>query len=83
MHSWVPLAQAPSVETPKKVNSTESRGLWRWAKSSQGLLEAFAEAVGQTGAQRLVRGCGPHCPRSLEMTRREIRGEAARASLGL
>ena len=23
----------------------------------------YAEAVGQTGAQGLVRGCGPHCPR--------------------
>ena len=36
-------------------------------KSSQGLLfsEAripCAEAVGQTGAQGPVRGCGPHCP---------------------
>ena len=37
------------------------------AKSSQGLLfseakKPHAEAVGQTGAQGLVRGCGPHCP---------------------
>ena len=36
-------------------------------KSSQGLLfseakKPYAEAVGQTGAQGLVRGCGPHCP---------------------
>ena len=36
-------------------------------KSSQGLLFAeakktYAEAVGQTGAQGLVRGCGSHCP---------------------
>ena len=36
-------------------------------KSSQGLLFAeakktYAEAVGQTGAQGLMRGCGPHCP---------------------
>ena len=34
---------------------------------SQGLLfseakKPHAEAVGQTGAQGLVRGCGPHCP---------------------
>ena len=24
--------------------------------------KTYAEAVGQTGAQGLVRGCGPHCP---------------------
>ena len=39
----------------------------RLVKSSQGLLfseakKPYAEAVGQTGAQGLVRGCGPHCP---------------------
>ena len=39
-------------------------------KSSQGLLfseaqKPYAEAVGQTGAQGLVRGCGPHCPPGL------------------
>ena len=37
------------------------------SKSSQGLLfseakKPYAEAVGQTGAKGLVRGCGPHCP---------------------
>ena len=37
------------------------------SSQSQGLLfseakKPYAEAVGQTGAQGLVRGCGPHCP---------------------
>ena len=27
-----------------------------------GVKKTYAEAVGQTGAQGLVRGCGPHCP---------------------
>jgi len=36
-------------------------------KSSQGLLfseanKPYTKTVGQTGAQGLVRGCGPHCP---------------------
>ena len=30
--------------------------------SSGGKKKPYAEAVGQTGAQGLVRGCGPHCP---------------------
>ena len=30
--------------------------------SSRRQKKPYAEAVGQTGAQGLVRGCGPHCP---------------------
>ena len=65
-------------------------------KSSQGLLfsvakKPYAEAVGQTGAQGLERGCGPHCPpvsrknpaRDEASGAPPARGGAAQASLGL
>ena len=44
-----------------------------WAK------KPYAGAVGQTGAQWLVRGCGPHCP---PVSRKNpARDEASRAPL--
>ena len=57
-----------------RKSTTAARANWQCGfeflacvKSSQGLLfseakKPYAEAVGQTGAQGLVRGCGPHCP---------------------
>ena len=57
-------------------------------KSSQGLLfsetkKPCAEAVGQTGAQGLVRGCGPHCsPVSRKNPARDEASGAPRAGGG-
>ena len=54
--------KAAPFEPAQKSSATLS-----FYNRSQGLLfseakKPHAEAVGQTGAQGLVRGCGPHCP---------------------
>ena len=64
-HINMSLQHAPRHLPPTVV--FQSRLISPRVKSSQGLLfseakKPDAEAVGQTGAQGLVRGCGPHCP---------------------
>ena len=63
--SFTGLFAPPKCAASGRVIQAGSQ-LWM-NKSSQGLLfseakKPYAEAVGQTGAQGLVRGCGPHCP---------------------
>ena len=43
------MAAATDIKSQVKVYSSRRQ-------------KPYAEAVGQTGAQGLVRGCGPHCP---------------------
>ena len=58
----LPATGLPEAKQLRLCLSSKSQ-----VKSSQGLLfseakKPHAEAVGHTGAQGLVRGCGPHCP---------------------
>ena len=67
---WLDLSSSECRHSPKLSYLGAVLEAWfacRVAISSQCLLfsearKPNAEAVGQTGAQGLVRGCGPHCP---------------------
>ena len=49
--------QSVSILNVQVLSKPPSQGLL-----FSGAIKPYAEAVGQTGAQGLVRGCGPHCP---------------------
>ena len=57
---WPCVSQVPAQKLIALRPSNKSSQVKVYSSRRQ--KKTYAEAVGQTGAQGLVRGCGPHCP---------------------